>query len=139
MKKNDVTAEFSALVVDDDVNMVEYISRVMRRSGYDVHEANDGMAALDICRTKRFDVIICDIRMPRLNGITFLRNLRRMEEHINTPVIFASNLDDRSVRLEAMNAGASAMLMKPLSLDALVDALAKLTGPKPTPKSSPSA
>jgi two-component system, chemotaxis family, chemotaxis protein CheY len=89
------------------------------------------MAALDICRAKHFDVIICDIRMPRLNGITFLRNLRRMEEHASTPVIFASNLDDRNVRTEAMNAGASALLLKPLTKEAILDALSKLNKRKP--------
>jgi two-component system, chemotaxis family, chemotaxis protein CheY len=126
VSNTDATAGFSALVVDDDLTMVEYIARVLRRTGYDVHEAHDGMAALDICRAKRFDVIICDIRMPRLNGISFLRNLRRMDTHAKTPVIFASNLDDRSVRQEALSAGAEGVLLKPLSLQSIVDALAKI-------------
>ena len=65
-----------ALVADDDEVMVEYVAATLRQAGYSVETCRDGMTALEKFRAAPFDVVVIDLRMPRLSGIGFLNNLR---------------------------------------------------------------
>jgi CheY-like chemotaxis protein len=112
-----------ALVVDDDDLSREFVAIVLGRAGYEVQEAPDGLTALDMCRTTNFEVVICDILMPRLNGLSFIRNLANMSPNSVKRVFFVSGLDDRSIRQEALDAGAEAFLVKPLNSKALIELL----------------
>jgi CheY-like chemotaxis protein len=112
-----------ALVVDDDDLSREFVGIILGRAGYEVHEAPDGLTALDMCRTSNFEVVICDILMPRLNGLSFIRNLANMSPNSVKRVFFVSGLDDRSIRQEALDAGAEAFLVKPLNSKALIELL----------------
>lgn len=113
-----------ALVVDDDTVMVEHASAVLRRAGYHVETAGDGMNALAMFRASHFDAVVCDIRMPKLSGISFLKNLRLAAES-TCRVVMMSSLDDRTLMREALEAGAVAYLVKPASGKAI---LAAVTG-----------
>ena len=113
-----------ALVVDDDTVMVEHASAVLRRAGYHVETAGDGMNALAMFRASHFDAVVCDIRMPKLSGISFLKNLRLAAES-TCRVVMMSSLDDRTLMREALEAGAVAYLVKPASSKAI---LAAVTG-----------
>lgn len=113
-----------ALVVDDDTVMVEHASAVLRRAGYHVETAGDGMNALAMFRASHFDAVVCDIRMPKLSGISFLKNLRLAAES-TCRVVMLSSLDDRTLKREALEAGAVAYLVKPASGKAI---LAAVTG-----------
>jgi uncharacterized protein (TIGR00369 family) len=112
-----------ALVVDDDGVFVEQFTRILKRLGYEVSEARDGMAALELCRTKQFEVAIIDIRMPRLNGISFVNNVRRMSPGALSKVIFVTSLDDATLRQDAKAAGGSVFLVKPVTADAIISAV----------------
>ena len=113
-----------ALVVDDDTVMVEHASAVLRRAGFHVETAGDGMNALAMFRASHFDAVVCDIRMPKLSGISFLKNLRLAAES-TCRVVMMSSLDDRTLMREALEAGAVAYLVKPASSKAI---LAAVTG-----------
>lgn len=113
-----------ALVVDDDEVVVQFFKICLTRLGYEVTTAVDGMAALDLCRTRPFDVVLCDVRMPRLNGISFIRNVKRMAPGATSRIIVISSMDDRAVRADALAAGAEAYLLKPVSAAALAEQLA---------------
>jgi CheY-like chemotaxis protein len=113
-----------ALVVDDDEVVVQFFRICLARLGYEVSTAADGMAALDLCRRRSFDVVLCDVRMPRLNGISFIRNVRRMAPGAANRIIIISAMDDRTVRADALAAGAEAFLLKPVSAAALAELLA---------------
>ena len=112
-----------ALVVDDDGVFVDQFTRILQRQGYEVSDAKDGMAALELCRVHQFDVAIIDIRMPRLNGISFIHNVRRMSPNALSKIIFVTSLDDATVRQDAMAAGGSAFLVKPVTADTLIAAI----------------
>jgi uncharacterized protein (TIGR00369 family) len=112
-----------ALVVDDDGVFVEQFTRILKRLGYEVSEARDGMAALELCRMKQFEVAIIDIRMPRLNGISFVNNVRRMSPGALSKVIFVTSLDDATLRQDAKSAGGSVFLVKPVTADAVIAAV----------------
>lgn len=112
-----------ALVVDDDGLYIEQFSKILRKLGYHVDEAPDGMAALDLCRKSRYDVAMVDVRMPRLNGISFVQNVNRMAPGAIGRLVFVTSLDDATLRQNAMDAGAVAFLIKPVSAEAVIAAL----------------
>jgi CheY-like chemotaxis protein len=114
-----------ALVVDDDEVVVQFLKISLARLGYEVTTAADGMAALEMCQQKAFDVVLCDVRMPRLNGISFIRNVKRMAPGSTGRIIIISSMDDRTVRADALAAGAEAFLLKPVSSATLAAQLAK--------------
>lgn len=111
----------TALVVDDDATMVEFMRVVLTHLGFKVSTAFDGLAALDLCRKGPFDLVICDVRMPRLSGISFLNNVNRACPDKNRRVIVVSGLDDKTLAREAMSAGASQFLLKPVTMKLLIE------------------
>lgn len=115
-------AQKRALVVDDDDTVVEHVSAVLRRAGFDVETAGDGLTALSMYRAGRFDAVVCDIRMPKLSGISFLKNLR-LTAQSGCRVVMLSSLDDRAIAREAIEAGAVAYLVKPATSKAIIDAV----------------
>lgn len=117
-----VTAPKRALVVDDDDTVVEHVSAVLRRVGFDVETAGNGLSALAMFRADSFDAVVCDIRMPKLSGISFLKNLR-LNAQSKCRVVMLSSLDDRTIQREAMEAGAVVYLIKPATSKAIIDAV----------------
>ena len=111
-----------ALVVDDDSTMVEFVSAVLRRAGFQVETAGDGMTALEMCRAGHFDAVVCDIRMPKLSGNSFLKNLRLTPES-NCRVVMLSSMADDAIKREVLAAGAVAYLVKPASSKAIIEAV----------------
>ena len=110
-----------ALVVDDDDVIVEYVSQVLRSAGYQVESCRDGMAALQQFRAAPFDVVIVDVRMPRLSGISFLKNLR-LPAGSPCRIVMLSAMNDPKLQSEALDAGAVAYLVKPASPRAIIEA-----------------
>ena len=125
--ENSVTQK-RALVIDDDSAMVEYVSAILRRAGYEVLTAGDGMAALELYRASSFDAVVCDIRMPKLPGTSFLKNLR-LNAQSTCRVVLLSAVDDQNIRREAMEAGAVAYLVKPASSKAIMEAVSGVVQP----------
>jgi two-component system chemotaxis response regulator CheY len=117
------SSTLTALVIEDDETCVDQAGAVLRRLGLDVEHATDGLDGLQRCRAKRYDLIICDVRMPRLSGLSFLSNLPRTG-NATTRVVMLSALDDAAIRRQALASGASAYLVKPMTTDALIDAIA---------------
>jgi two-component system chemotaxis response regulator CheY len=102
------------LVVDDSELMRKVIRDVLSRLGLDdVDEAVDGVDALRLCRLTRYDLVVTDLSMPRLNGIDLLRAIRVMPGREHTAVLLASCfLSKRDIR-EARSAGVDGFLPKP--------------------------
>ena len=119
-------AQKRVLVVDDDSTMVEYVSAVLRREGYQVEIAADGMTALEMYRAGAFDAVVCDVRMPKLSGISFLKNLR-LTANPACRVVLLSAMDDQNIRREAMDAGAVAYLVKPALSKAIIEAVSGIS------------
>ncbi len=111
-----------ALVVDDDETFVDHIAYLMQKMGYAVERAFDGLDALKRCQSSRFDVVVCDVRMPRLSGLSFLSNLSRATTTL-PKCIMVSAFDDNALRRQALASGASAYLVKPILAQALRDAV----------------
>lgn len=111
-----------ALVVEDDETVADHVAQVLRKMGYDVEYSLDGLDALRLCQANDFGVIVCDVRMPRLSGLSFLSN-RGKTLSVGARVIMISALDDNAIRSQALEMGASAYLVKPLVMQELQDAI----------------
>ena len=111
-----------ALVSDDDEVMVEYVAATLRQAGYAVETCRDGMTALEKFRAAPFDVVVIDLRMPRLSGIGFLNNLR-LTADVKCRFVMLSGMDDQKTRREALAAGANAYLIKPASMQKILEAV----------------
>lgn len=104
----------SVLVVDDDANNRDLLSRRLRRLGYEVEVAHDGRLALELAGTRGFDVILLDVMMPGLDGFEVLSLLRESHPATEMPVIMATAKDDSEDVVRAMGLGANDYVTKPL-------------------------
>jgi CheY-like chemotaxis protein len=108
-----------ALVVEDDDVQRMFLMQALIRFGYDVTATDNGMDALELCTEHTYDLVITDIRMPRLSGISFVKNVRMRNPKAFQRLIYISAVEDPSVRREASDSGASDVLLKPVSMDRL--------------------
>lgn len=99
------------LVVDDNVDFLELCTRTLSVIGYTVHQAQNATKALEQVRQQDYDIILLDLRMPDLDGISCLRRLRA--DGCRADVIMVTGVGDVQTVVEAMNAGASDFVQKP--------------------------
>ena len=112
------------LVVDDEENARIALSKILTREGYEVALAGNGYEALDYLRGKEVELIITDIHMPEMNGLTFLRELSR--SHPDSNVIMVTAYGEVESYIEAMNLGAFEYINKPVKIDELKKIIRKI-------------
>ncbi len=112
------------LVVDDEENARVALAKILSREGYEVATAGNGYEALNFLRNKEVDLIITDINMPEMNGISFLRELN--QSHPSCNVIMITAHAEVETYMEAMNLGAFEYINKPLNVEDLKKIIAKL-------------
>jgi two-component system, OmpR family, alkaline phosphatase synthesis response regulator PhoP len=105
------------LVVDDEAPIRDMLRDVLTAAGYTVVTAADGREALPLTLSDRPDLILSDIRMPRLDGLTLCKALRVNPETKSIPIIMLTNYNTSEHMEAAMAAGADDFLPKPLSID----------------------
>ena len=103
---------FTILVIDDSSTTRQIEQAIFETDGYMVETAVDGIDALEILKTKHVDAIVTDIKMPRMDGLVFLSNIRRLSEYDGTPVIVVSGVYDPDTKEKFINAGAQAFIVK---------------------------
>lgn len=101
------------LLVEDDVAFRRSVAAYLEDSGFSVLEADDGVAALEVLKQRLPNIIISDLRMPRMSGLELLDALKRLR--IETPVIMISGTADKVLLAETESLGASAYLTKPIA------------------------
>lgn len=112
------------LVVDDEENARIALSKILTREGYEVASARNGYEALDYLRGQDVELIITDINMPEMNGLSFLRELNR--SHPSSNVIMITAYGEVESYIEAMNLGAFEYINKPLKVDDLKKIITKI-------------
>jgi DNA-binding NtrC family response regulator len=111
----------SILVVDDEEEVTDLLQTVLGRYGYSVDIARSGTSALDLARSRRFDVVILDFRMPEMDGIETFRQLKAMGQE-PAAIILTAHGDIRSAR-EAMELGAHDYITKPFLIDVVRESI----------------
>lgn len=105
--------ETSILVVDDVPENTLLIGRLLSNDNYHVHTANNGHDAFSILKKEHIDLVILDINMPFIDGITVLKEMRGTPDLASIPVVMLTALDDSKTTLECMRNGACGFLSKP--------------------------
>nr|WP_233349619.1 response regulator [Henriciella mobilis] len=114
------------MIVDDSRVVRKVAGRIIRDMNFDVIEAGDGKDALDSCRSNMPDAILLDWNMPVMNGLDFLRALRREEGGDKPVVVFCSTENDAEHIGEAMRSGANEYIMKPFDADIIESKFAEV-------------
>jgi DNA-binding NtrC family response regulator len=116
-----MTTPVRVLLVDDERTYIDALAKVLGRRGMTVRTACDGHAAVEAAHAEPFDVIVLDLKMPRMDGVATLEAIRSRDAR--TPVLLLSAHADLDSAREAMSRGATDYLLKPCPVDDLVTAI----------------
>lgn len=111
------------LLVEDDIPFRRSVTAYLEDSGFSVLEADDGVAALEVLRERSPDIIISDLRMPRMSGLELLEALKKHSSV--APVIMISGTADKVLLAETTVLGAAAYLTKPIADLATLETVAR--------------
>jgi DNA-binding response OmpR family regulator len=111
-------APIRALIVEDNRDICENIAAYLEKISYVLDFAHDGVTAMNLALTNPFDVIVLDLMIPRMDGLTFCQRLRA-DAGIETPVLMLTARDTLDDRLKGFDAGADDYLVKPFALQEL--------------------
>ncbi len=106
---------FDILLVEDNASLAESIGAYLDAAGFVLDYAADGLTALHLAATNRYDAILLDIGLPGINGLEICRTLRR-DAHSSTPIIMLTARDQLDDKLSGFDAGADDYLVKPFAM-----------------------
>lgn len=112
------------LVVDDEENAREGLSRILSKEGYTVETAADGKEAIEVIKRLSFDLVITDMRMPYMDGFEVLREIKKLDQDVG--VIMITAYGEVESYLEAMNLGAFEYINKPVRVNELKRVITKV-------------
>jgi chemosensory pili system protein ChpA (sensor histidine kinase/response regulator) len=115
------------MVVDDSVSVRTVLTLLLRRQGWHVQSANDGVDAIEKLRDYRPDIILLDVEMPRMNGYEFMSTFRSQEDSTNIPVVMLTSRSAKKHRDKARSLGVNGYVVKPYEDEALLDLIRQLT------------
>jgi two-component system, chemotaxis family, chemotaxis protein CheY len=118
----------SILAVDDSPSMRQLVSFTLRSAGYQVVEAADGREALAAARSQPVQLVITDVNMPNMDGITLTRELRLLPAFKFTPILLLTTESAADRRQAGKSAGATGWLVKPFNPDQLLATIRKVLG-----------
>jgi two-component system chemotaxis response regulator CheY len=117
------------LVVDDSASIRQVVSIALKGAGYEVVDACDGKDALSKMTGDKLNLIISDVNMPNMDGITFVKEVKKHPRYKFTPVIMLTTEASADKMAEGRAAGAKAWIIKPFQPAQMLDAVAKLCLP----------
>jgi two-component system chemotaxis response regulator CheY len=114
------------LTVDDSSTMRQMITFTLKGASFEVVEAGDGVEALEVAKGKKLSLIITDVNMPRMDGITLVQRLRALPEFKFTPILVLTTESDATMKQKGKEAGATGWIVKPFSPEKLLDVVNKV-------------
>ncbi len=118
----------TVLSVDDSASMRQMVRLTLVDAGYDVVEAEDGKDALAKAQGASFNMVVTDLNMPNMDGLTLIRELRKLPAYKGVPIVFLTTESDDSRKQEAKAAGATGWITKPFNKDQLIAVVRKVIG-----------
>jgi len=119
------------LILEDDKLFGETLVDFLEDEGFKIYWVRDGLEAEEICYENYFDLMLFDINVPNISGLSLLKNIRSSDD--NTPVIFLTSFKDKDTMIKGFNIGCDDFLKKPIDLDELlyrIKAILLRTAPK---------
>lgn len=117
------------MIVDDSASLRQVVAITLKGAGYDTIEACDGQDAINKMTGQKIHLIISDVNMPNMDGITFVKNVKQMANYKFTPIIMLTTESQDEKKKEGQAAGAKAWVVKPFQPQQVLDAVAKLILP----------
>ncbi|MBK5970264.1 two-component system response regulator [Thiorhodovibrio winogradskyi] len=117
------------MVVDDSASLRNVVCIALKGAGYDVIEAGDGKEALSKLTGQKVHLIVSDVNMPNMDGITMVREIKKLPAYKFTPIMMLTTESQPEKKAEGKAAGAKAWLVKPFQPPILLDAVSKLVLP----------
>jgi two-component system chemotaxis response regulator CheY len=116
------------LIVDDSSSVRSVVGIALKGAGYEVIEACDGVDALTKMTGQKIHLIVSDVNMPNMDGITFVKEFKKLPSYKFTPVCMLTTEAEESKMQEGKAAGAKAWIIKPFQPPKLLDVVARLVG-----------
>lgn len=117
------------LIVDDAATIRQVVGIALKGAGYNVIEAGDGKEALSKLNGQKLNLIITDVNMPNMDGITFIKEVKQLPRYKFTPIIVLTTESQDGKKREGQQAGAKAWVVKPFQPPQLLAAVSKLVMP----------
>lgn len=116
------------LTVDDSLSIRQMVAYTLKTAGHSVVEAADGEEALAKAKTTRFDLILTDQNMPKMDGLTLIKQLRTLPEYSRTPILMLTTESSDAMKSQGRAAGATGWLVKPFDPNKLLEVMKKVLG-----------
>jgi two-component system, chemotaxis family, chemotaxis protein CheY len=117
------------LVVDDSTSFRQVVGMALQGAGYEVVEACDGRDALSKLDGRKFHLIVSDVNMPNMDGISFAKAAKELPAYKFTPIVMLTTVSGDDMKAQGKAAGVRAWVVKPFQPPVLLDAVAKLVLP----------
>jgi two-component system, chemotaxis family, chemotaxis protein CheY len=114
------------LAVDDSASMRQMVNFTLKGAGYEVVQAGDGLEALEYARLHSVDLVLTDVNMPRMDGITLVKELRALPSYRYTPMLVLTTESSQDKKTQGKQAGATGWIVKPFSPDQLLATIARV-------------
>ncbi len=115
----------TVLIVDDSASIRQLVSFTVKEAGYEVVAAENGREALEKASESRFDLIITDLNMPEIDGISLIQRLRSMPDFRFVPILMLTTEAQEAKKREGRKAGASGWIVKPFTPETILSAVKK--------------
>jgi len=116
------------LAVDDSASMRQMVAFTLTSAGFQVAEAEDGKVALEMAQKEKFNLVLADVNMPNMDGITLVRALRGLADYKFTPLLMLTTESTPEKKQEGKSAGATGWLVKPFNPEQLVSTVKRVIG-----------
>jgi two-component system chemotaxis response regulator CheY len=116
----------AVLAVDDSKTMRDMVAFALTEAGFTVTTADDGAHGLQVAQGGKFDVIITDINMPNMDGITLIGHLRALAQYQSIPILVLTTESEQGKRDQGKNAGATGWIVKPFNPEKLIQVVNKV-------------
>lgn len=116
------------LAVDDSASIRQMVSFTLKSAGYDVVEAVDGMDGLEKAKSRSVNLVLTDQNMPRMDGLTLIKNLRGTPQYASTPILMLTTESSDAMKSQGRAAGATGWLVKPFDPQKLIEVVRKVIG-----------
>lgn len=114
--------------VDDSQSIRDMMSYTLKEAGFNVLEAEDGQKALQVLDSNQADLVITDLNMPNMDGLTLIKSLREKPQYSGTPILMLTTESDAEKKAAGKAAGATGWIVKPFNPDNLISVIQKITG-----------
>ena len=114
------------LLVDDSNSMREMVSFTLKADGHNIIEAEDGSIALDYAKNNVVDLVITDVNMPNMDGLTLTRELRKLDTYKFIPILILTTETGVEKKQEGKTAGATGWIVKPFSPEHMIAVIRKV-------------